>query len=161
VITSTRDFKGLKKLLGAAPGSGEVKPRPDAAVTGTSLKRPEISTVYQAPRNEIEKKLAETMENYFGIDRIGVHDNFFELGATSLDFAQVIGPLAKALDKDIPLVAMFSYPTIADLGEYLEQEEKKLTFSQEEKERLKKKDTSKRKKLEERRIRHKRGGKNE
>src|SRR4030095_6962750 len=48
-------------------------PRPDTL-------RPELKDTYVAPRNEVEKKLAEIWSEVLQIEDIGVHDNFLDLG---------------------------------------------------------------------------------
>jgi len=44
----------------------------------------DIGTVYEAPRNFIEAKMASVWEEILGIERIGVKDNFFDLGGDSI-----------------------------------------------------------------------------
>ena len=50
---------------------------------------------------------------------IGVADNFFEIGGSSLLAQRVIALLRKNLNTEIPLIKIFQYPTIAELSEYL------------------------------------------
>jgi acyl transferase domain-containing protein/acyl carrier protein len=83
-------------------------------------KRPELSIPYVKPGNEAERKLAELWENFLGIERIGIHDNFFELGATSLAIIQISVFLVKEFGRDIQPVAMYSYPTVESLAKFLE-----------------------------------------
>jgi polyketide synthase PksJ len=82
--------------------------------------RPELSTAYVEAQNEIERKLVEAWKNFLGIDQVGIHDNFFELGTTSLEIFQFNNRLKTALDIDIPVAAMYSYPTVALLGKFIE-----------------------------------------
>jgi hypothetical protein len=48
-----------------------------------------------------------------------VRDNFFELGGHSLLLAQVHGRLVEMLKQDLPIVALFKYPTILALAGHL------------------------------------------
>jgi hypothetical protein len=54
---------------------------------------------------------------------VGIHDNFFEYGVTSLNMIHINGILKKKIKRDIPIVIMFEYPTIYSLEKYLEQNE--------------------------------------
>ncbi len=56
------------------------------------------------------------------MDKVGLHDNFFDLGGHSLLLVRVHGKLQKALDREIPMVAMFKYPTISAFAKYLSRE---------------------------------------
>jgi acyl transferase domain-containing protein/acyl-CoA synthetase (AMP-forming)/AMP-acid ligase II/acyl carrier protein len=89
---------------------------------GKMRPRPELSTEYVEAQNEIERKLVEAWKNFLGIDQVGIHDNFFELGTTSLGIIQFNSRLKTALDIDIPVAAMYSYPTVALLGKFLERQ---------------------------------------
>jgi amino acid adenylation domain-containing protein/thioester reductase-like protein len=70
---------------------------------------------YTAPRNEIEKILAGVWEEVLGIQKIGIHHNFFELGGNSLKAIQVVTKLVT--DFEINVTDIFKYPEIAILAE--------------------------------------------
>jgi acyl carrier protein len=82
--------------------------------------RPEVSTAYVAPRNENEQAVAEIWQELLGIQRIGIYDNYFELGGDSLLAAQVISRLRDNLEVELPLRSLFEVPTIAGLTELIE-----------------------------------------
>ncbi len=82
--------------------------------------RPPLMTVYVAPRNETEQKLAEIWQSVLGIEAIGIHDNFFELGGHSLLAVQMISHMRAVFGMDLPLTNLFEKPTLAFLGEYIE-----------------------------------------
>jgi acyl transferase domain-containing protein len=86
--------------------------------------RPELSTRYVAPRNDTEKKLAHIWQKFLGIDRVGVYDNCFDLGATSLTIMQISRLLKEVVGKEVSVVNMYVYPTIHELARFLEQGEK-------------------------------------
>jgi hybrid polyketide synthase/nonribosomal peptide synthetase FtdB len=52
--------------------------------------RPQLQQEYVAPRNDIERKLAELWRQTLRIDRVGVRDSFFELGGDSVLAAQIV-----------------------------------------------------------------------
>ena len=57
--------------------------------------------------------------------RIGVHDNFFDLGGHSLKATQVVSRLRKAFQSEIPLRHMFEFPTIAELAAVIDPQKEK------------------------------------
>lgn len=73
-----------------------------------------------APRTATEISLAELWAAELGVERVGVHDNFFELGADSLMAARLIAKIQKAFSVEITLAALFNGSTIADLAAWLE-----------------------------------------
>nr|WP_314533777.1 non-ribosomal peptide synthetase [uncultured Pseudomonas sp.] len=75
---------------------------------------------YQAPRSELELKLADIWAEVLKVDRVGVRDNFFELGGHSLLATQIASRVQKALQRDVPLRAMFECSTVEELAEYID-----------------------------------------
>ena len=68
-----------------------------------------------APRNEVEKTLAKIWQDVLGIEQVGIHDNFFDLGGASIQSLQIV---ARANMASFPLSAenIFEYQTIAELA---------------------------------------------
>jgi amino acid adenylation domain-containing protein len=89
-------------------------PAPDGA-------RPDLETGYVAPQSQLERVIAGVWQSILGVNQVGLHDNFFDLGGHSLLMVQVQGRLQALLAKDVPLVDMFRYATIKDLAKYLHQ----------------------------------------
>jgi amino acid adenylation domain-containing protein len=73
-------------------------------------------TGYIAPRTEIEKILSGIWQDVLGIEQVGIHDNFFDLGGASIQSLQLV---AHANIAGFPLSAenIFEYQTIAELAE--------------------------------------------
>jgi amino acid adenylation domain-containing protein len=80
---------------------------------------PELEERFVAPRNALEKVMAEMWSQALGIERVGIHDDFFALGGHSLLAMQVISRLRAALQAEVPLRAFFEAPTIAQLAEII------------------------------------------
>ena len=78
---------------------------------------------HAAPRSEIEKKIADIWKDVLRLDDVGIFDNFFDLGGNSLNIITVNNKIKTAFEKDIPLVKLFTYPTIHSLANYLNQKE--------------------------------------
>jgi len=70
---------------------------------------------FVAPENRMEKVLADIWSQVLGLERIGVHDNFFQLGGDSIVSIQIA---AKAHRAGIPLapLQLFQHPTINKLA---------------------------------------------
>ncbi len=71
------------------------------------------------PRSGTEQRVAEICREVLGIDAIGIHDNFFEAGANSLNLIAINNRLKEAFSRDIPLAVLFEYTSVARLAEYL------------------------------------------
>jgi acyl carrier protein len=78
--------------------------------------RPRLRSVYVAPRNELEEKIAKIWADFLGVTPIGVDDDFFELGGHSLMVIQLIGELGRVLKTEVPLRALFEGPTVGQLA---------------------------------------------
>jgi len=84
-------------------------PDPEQAET---LRDPE----FEAPRNPVERRLADLVAALLGVARVGVGDNFFLLGGHSLLGTQLIARLRDAFGVDLPLRTVFDHPTVAGLA---------------------------------------------
>ncbi|HET9182778.1 MAG TPA: amino acid adenylation domain-containing protein [Candidatus Angelobacter sp.] len=71
------------------------------------------------PRSELEKTIALAWQAILGIDQVGVHDNFFDLGGHSLLMIQLHQKLRAELAVDIELLHLFQFPTIDALVRFL------------------------------------------
>jgi amino acid adenylation domain-containing protein len=75
--------------------------------------RPNLPHPYVAPRDERERAVAGLWQKLFGIQQIGVYDDFFELGGDSLRATQLAAGLRRLFQVNIPLRALFDAPTVA------------------------------------------------
>jgi hypothetical protein len=74
---------------------------------------------YAAPRTREEKLLASIWAGVLGVERVGVHDSFFDLGGHSLLLPQVQRRVSEAFQTRLPMVELFRHPTVAALAEHL------------------------------------------
>jgi acyl carrier protein len=81
--------------------------------------RPLLAAAYAAPENEIQRTIAAIWKEVLKVDKVGIHDNFFDLGGTSLDIVRLNSRLKEALAKDIPVVILFEYPTVHTFTRHL------------------------------------------
>ncbi|RME97749.1 MAG: hypothetical protein D6772_10010, partial [Bacteroidetes bacterium] len=69
-------------------------------------------TPYAAPASQLEELLVEVWQEVLASDRIGIDDNFLELGGTSLTAIRLTTRLNEMLELDLPLSLVFQAPTI-------------------------------------------------
>ncbi|MFN0165015.1 MAG: non-ribosomal peptide synthetase [Bryobacteraceae bacterium] len=105
-------------------------PAPDTA-------RPGLNGSYVAPRSDLERRISSVWQEVLGVDRVGVEDNFFDLGGHSLLMIQLQGKLQEGLRNQIPypvsILDLFRFPNVSALARYLsEQEGKAPTFRPEQ-----------------------------
>ena len=81
----------------------------------------DVTAEYVAPRNDLEERLAELWSSILGHERIGVDDDFFELGGNSLQAALLMRRLQNALGEIVYVAALFDAPTLGGLAHHLEQ----------------------------------------
>jgi surfactin family lipopeptide synthetase A len=74
---------------------------------------------FVAPRNELERAIAAVWREVLGLERVGVHDNFFESGGSSLLIVKLHGRLNEALGTDVPIMELFRHTTIDALARKL------------------------------------------
>ncbi len=82
--------------------------------------RPERESAFVIPRSPTEEILTEIWVQLLGIERIGIHDNFFDLGGHSLLATQAVSRIRDAFGVEIPLRRLFEVPTVAGLAENIE-----------------------------------------
>ena len=82
--------------------------------------RPQLSEAFVAPRTQVESLVADKWRQLLDIDRVGVHDRFFELGGTSLQAARFINEMQEELDESIFVVTLFAAPSVAEYAAFLQ-----------------------------------------
>lgn len=89
-----------------------------SAVNSREL-RGKSSDVPNRDHSDLELRIAEVWRGVLHSDDFGFEDNFFEVGGDSLMVASVLERLGEAIGKQIPMTALFQYPTIRLLAEHL------------------------------------------
>jgi len=87
--------------------------------------RPELETPYVAPSTPFEIELANIWAELLGLNRVGIHDNFFDLGGHSLTATRVVSRVIKKFQSEIPLQSLFVAPTVAEMAAIIEQHQAK------------------------------------
>jgi len=75
---------------------------------------------YIAPRTPIEKALAEIFAGVLGVERVGIHDDFFALGGHSLLATQLVSRVRDTLEVELELRTFFGAPTVQALSAVVE-----------------------------------------
>jgi amino acid adenylation domain-containing protein len=90
-----------------------------------SGERPEVGQDYVAPRTEVQKRIAAIWREVLGMEKVGVHDNFFDLGGNSLLMVRVLSKLLGDFSGKISMLDLFKHTTVDGLAKFLsgEQEE--------------------------------------
>jgi acyl carrier protein len=86
------------------------------ALPDPSTSRPDMATPYVAPRNPIERDLAQIWSEVLSVDEIGIHDEFLALGGDSLDATRIISRVIVSFKVQLPIGAVFDSPTIASMA---------------------------------------------
>lgn len=89
-----------------------------------SLPQPNIAQQlagdYAAPQTALEEQILNIWSEVFKREKIGIHDNFFDLGGYSLLAIQIVSRLRQALDIEVILPHLFESPTVAELAQRVE-----------------------------------------
>ncbi|WNG47517.1 AMP-binding protein [Archangium minus] len=85
-------------------------------VPGTSAAR---AAAQVPPRTLVEELLVGLWAELLGVERVGIHDDFFDLGGHSLAATQLVARIRAVFDVDISLQELFDLPTVAKLAERL------------------------------------------
>ncbi|WP_255488552.1 beta-ketoacyl synthase N-terminal-like domain-containing protein, partial [Rhodanobacter sp. MP1X3] len=78
-----------------------------------------VHATYEGPRGDLERSLCAIWQETLGVSQAGIHDNFFEVGGTSLLAIQVHQKIIARLWSEASLIDLFTYPTIKLYAEYI------------------------------------------
>jgi amino acid adenylation domain-containing protein len=110
-------FMELEKLPLTANGKVDRRALPALGVPSPARTR-----TLTAPRNTLEIVIAKVWEELLGIAPIGITDNFFDLGGSSILAVRMIARIEKQLGKDIPLNSLFKGATIEHLAQVVSED---------------------------------------
>jgi len=104
-------FEQLEKIPLTPTGKVDKKSLPEPR-----KERSRQGATYVEPKTGIEKAIAEIWKGVLKLDKVGINDNFFDLGGNSLNIIQVSSKLKEVVKRDVPVVTIFTYPTIQSLA---------------------------------------------
>ena len=88
-------------------------PVPDAS-------RPELRREFVAPENPTQARLVELYMNVLALNKVGIHDDFFELGGDSILATRFVSRVRRAFEIELPLRELFWRPTVFELAAVIE-----------------------------------------
>ncbi|TCP54571.1 amino acid adenylation domain-containing protein [Tumebacillus sp. BK434] len=92
---------------------------PSTAKLETGHARPQLATAYVGASSREEQAIVSIFQELLGIQGVGVHDNFFQLGGNSLLGTQLMSRLRSTFGIDLPLRTLFERETAAELAEII------------------------------------------
>ncbi len=102
--------------------SGKVDRRAVARLQAEEAR--DLGADFAGPRSQVEEMLAEIWSDLLGVERVGIHDDFFQLGGHSLLVAKLASRVRQAFRVELPMVEVFKKPTVADLAAAVERAER-------------------------------------
>jgi amino acid adenylation domain-containing protein len=74
-------------------------------------------SAYVPPRNEVEARLAEIWAQVLDVERVGVHDDFFDLGGQSILAMRLVARVRDALGTEVAVAELLQAPTLAEMAQ--------------------------------------------
>ena len=101
---------------------------PNQKIDRRALPAPEYGDIrlnhdYIPPRTITETKIAEIFSDAFDNPKVGIKDNFLDMGGDSLLAVKIISRISHALGKEIPLEVFFRFPTIEKFARFVDSSE--------------------------------------
>ncbi|MGK7943353.1 MAG: AMP-binding protein, partial [Microcystaceae cyanobacterium] len=82
-----------------------------------------LEQTYLAPRNEVESQLVKIWQAVLNVHKIGIYDNFFNLGGNSLIAANLVAEIDQLYPQKLSVAALYQAPTVEKLAKILSEEE--------------------------------------
>ncbi len=97
---------------------------PNGKIDRQALPAPELAAsltdTFVDPRTPLEETLAGIWSELLSLKKVGIHDNFFDLGGHSLLITQLLARVREYFQVELPLRVLFEAPTVAGLAEKIE-----------------------------------------
>jgi acyl carrier protein len=78
--------------------------------------RPDLDGAYFLPSNDVEAELADIWQEVLGLERVGVYDNFFDLGGHSLLLVKLHSRLSQHFNTSLSIIDLFRLPSVSTLA---------------------------------------------
>jgi acyl-coenzyme A synthetase/AMP-(fatty) acid ligase/acyl carrier protein len=93
--------------------------------------RPEMDRPFVPPRTAVERELAKIWCDVLSLDRVGIHDDFFDLGGHSLAVIRVVSRVVQTFQIELPVKALIDSPTVANMAVVIDANHAKLASEEE------------------------------
>jgi len=90
------------------------------ALPAPGQRRADRASSYEAPRTPVEELIADIWAQVLGVEKVGIHDDFLDLGGQSLLATQVMSRVRQTFQVEVPLRRLFEWPTVAGLAACIE-----------------------------------------
>ena len=115
VIVSTRNFQSVIEDHKGFALDSLLEKSEESRLESKHL-RPNLKTAYVPPSSQTEQRIAKRYQELLGIEQVGIHDSFFDLGGNSLIGTQMISQLRQDFNVEMPISLLFEAPTVAELA---------------------------------------------
>src|SRR5271154_4318634 len=85
----------------------------------STLRQPGSPKAQGAPQTNLQEVLATVWAGSLGIEKVGIEEDFFELGGASVVATQIVSRLREMFQMDLPAILLFETPTIEKLARYM------------------------------------------
>ncbi|MBN3925211.1 amino acid adenylation domain-containing protein [Nostoc sp. NMS4] len=102
-----------------------------SALPESNSDRPELAATYEPPQTEIERAIANIWQQMLHVEKVGIHDNFFDIGGHSLLLVTIHAKLRENFTTNISVINLFEHPTINSLAKYLTQKQTEISSFEE------------------------------
>jgi ubiquinone/menaquinone biosynthesis C-methylase UbiE/acyl carrier protein len=108
-------------FIAVGENSDEDDVTPGATLTAVPAPSAAYHLEHVAPTTDLERDITQIWADVIGLERVGVNQNFFDLGGTSLMLEHVQVRLETLLGSELPLTLLFQYPTVEALAASLDE----------------------------------------
>jgi acyl carrier protein len=137
VITVTQLRKRLAQVIpdymipAVFVAIGEIPKTPNGKIDRLHLpsvsgERPTLDVPFAPAGTNTEKELSQLWSEVLGLDQVGIHDDFFELGGNSLVATRIINRVLQTFQLELPIKAIFDAPTVVEMALLIEQNRTKV-----------------------------------
>jgi len=118
-----RGFYASQAGLGKTEDSSKRSMGPELVSDHLAPRNAELKSTFVAPKSKAERIIAEIWQELLGIKQVSIHDNYFDLGGTSILAVRLFARIEKTLGKKVPLSTLFDAPTVGQLANIIEKGE--------------------------------------
>ena len=116
VTVACRDLRAVQAEIRGVLGARGTQAKSDDQTAQTFYARPELATPYEEPRNDLERALADIWRTMLGLEKVGINDDFLELGGNSLLGIQIASRIRADFEIELSAATFYKSPTVALLA---------------------------------------------
>ena len=113
VTVACRDLRAVQAEIRGVLGARGSQAKGDDQGMQTFHPRPELATPYEEPRNDLERAVAGIWQTMLGIEKVGINDDFIDLGGNSLLGIQIASRIRSDFEIELSAATFYKSPTVA------------------------------------------------